>query len=117
MQWQNKHLPSVSHDYHTQLVAKVLHFMNLYKCSHLVDFVQILNHVRFITIEEKKLEEIFRILSKQVRNIHWLENSKVAPGTWTLCFILTVTTMRPLSKPPTSLDSHRITTGLGWKEP
>lgn len=56
MQWKYKQLPSVSHDYHTQLVSKVLHFMNLYKSSHLVNFIQILHHIRFIAIEEKKLE-------------------------------------------------------------
>ena len=28
--------------------------MDLHKCSHLVDFVQILHHIRFIAIEEEK---------------------------------------------------------------
>ena len=42
------------HDYHTQFVSQVLHLMDLHKCSHLVDFVQILHHIRFIAIEEEK---------------------------------------------------------------
>lgn len=53
MQWSTSNEPSMSHDYHTQLVSKILHFMNLDKSSHLVYFIQILHHIRFIAIEQK----------------------------------------------------------------
>lgn len=53
MQWSTSNKPSMSHDYHTQLVSKILHFMNLDKSSHLVYFIQILHHIRFIAIEQK----------------------------------------------------------------
>lgn len=55
MQWSTSNQPSVSHDYHTQLVSKILHFMNLDKSSHLVYFIQILHHIRFVAIEQKKI--------------------------------------------------------------
>lgn len=78
----------MSHDYHTQLVSKVLHFMNLDKSSHLVDFIQILHHIRFITIEQKigvdiqKLEIAGQI--KKEKNNHWLQNFKLDLGAKTL---------------------------------
>jgi len=53
LQWKHRQLPPVSHDYHTQLVSEVLHFMNLYKSSHLVDLIQILHHIRLVAVEEK----------------------------------------------------------------
>lgn len=45
--------PSVSHDNHAQLVSKVLHLMDLDKCSCVVDLIQALDHVGLVTEGER----------------------------------------------------------------
>lgn len=47
-------LPSVAHNNHPQLVTKVLHLMDLYKSSCVVDGIQTLHHISLITEEPQR---------------------------------------------------------------
>ena len=78
---QENNLPAMSHYDHSQLVPHVLHLMNLYKCSDLIDLIQLFNHVRRVAKMQGIVERLLfpylyllaLIVPYPITNIWWIK--------------------------------------------